>query len=102
MRSKGRRNGWSAWWAQFKGMFRRGDRQHDIATWFGVNAARVNEIACGVSYGSVRPAPGDQLPPTGPYNFRAEAADAKQALKEAVNALAAVEARLNELGDSSR
>lgn len=85
-----------------KGMLQRGDRQHDVAAWFGVNAARINEIARGIRYLYVQPAPRDQLPPGGPYNFRAEAADAKQALKETVNALASVEARLNELVDPAR
>ena len=30
-----------------KGMLARGDRQHDIASYFGVNPARINEIASG-------------------------------------------------------
>jgi hypothetical protein len=30
-----------------KGMLHRGDRQHDIATYFGVNAGRIAEVATG-------------------------------------------------------
>jgi hypothetical protein len=30
-----------------KGMLARSDRQHDIASYFGVNPARINEIASG-------------------------------------------------------
>lgn len=30
-----------------KAMLARGDRQHDIAAWFGVNGGRVGEIASG-------------------------------------------------------
>ena len=33
--------------ALIKGMLLRGDRQHDIAAWFGVNGGRVAEIATG-------------------------------------------------------
>ena len=30
-----------------KGMIARGDRQHDIAAWFGVNGGRIADIATG-------------------------------------------------------
>lgn len=30
-----------------KGMLARGDRQHDIASYFGVNGGRIGEIATG-------------------------------------------------------
>lgn len=57
--------------AQVKGMLRRGDRHMDVATWFGVNQARVSEIKWGKGYGKrfrhVEPAPDDALPPRGPY-----------------------------------
>jgi hypothetical protein len=33
--------------AVIKGMLMRGDRQHDIAAWFGVNGGRIGEVACG-------------------------------------------------------
>ena len=50
-----------------KGMLARGDRQHDIAAWFGVNGGRIAEIATGVKFPSVRTAPEADLPPRGPY-----------------------------------
>jgi hypothetical protein len=50
-----------------KGMLRRGDRQHDIAAWFGVNGGRIAEVATGHRYGNVPPARDELLPPTGPY-----------------------------------
>ncbi len=53
--------------AVVKGMLLRGDKQHDIAAWFGVNPARVNEISQGTSGPNVAAASADQLPPRGPY-----------------------------------
>jgi hypothetical protein len=46
------------------GMQARGDRDHDIAAWFGVNQGRVAEAKEG-KFGWVGPAPVDQLPPKG-------------------------------------
>ena len=53
--------------ALVKGMLRRGDRQHDIAAWFGVNGARIAEIATGDRFPDVTPAGDELLPPAGPY-----------------------------------
>jgi hypothetical protein len=53
--------------ALVKGMLRRGDRQHDIAAWFGVNGARIAEIATGPRYANVPPARDELLPLPGPY-----------------------------------
>jgi hypothetical protein len=50
-----------------KGMLGRGDRQHDIAAWFGVNSGRIAEIATGFRFRHIEPAAIDELPPTGPY-----------------------------------
>jgi hypothetical protein len=50
-----------------KGMLLRGDRQHDIAAYFGVNGGRVAEIARGKAFASVKAARGSELPPSGPY-----------------------------------
>jgi hypothetical protein len=50
-----------------KGMLLRGDRQHDIAAYFGVNGGRVGEISTGQTGGSVTAAPAEDLPPAGPY-----------------------------------
>lgn len=50
-----------------KGMLRRGDRQHDIAAWFGVNGGRIAEIATSQRFETVKPASSNELPPQGPY-----------------------------------
>lgn len=52
--------------AIIKGMLARGDRQHDIAAWFGVNGGRIAEIANGKTFSHV-PMQKDNLPPAGPY-----------------------------------
>lgn len=52
-----------------KGMLARGDKQHHIATYFGVNAGRVAEIATGQRYAFV-PAQRRGLPPPGPYSVQ--------------------------------
>lgn len=49
-----------------KGMLLRGDRQHDIAAWFGVNGGRIAEISTGAKFAEVEAAHQD-LPPPGPY-----------------------------------
>lgn len=50
-----------------KGMLARGDRQSDIAAWFGCNSGRVAEINTG-QRGAERPtAAAHVLPPPGPY-----------------------------------
>lgn len=50
-----------------KGMLRRGDRQHDIAAWFGVNGGRIGEISTGAKFANVIEASVHDLPPPGPY-----------------------------------
>lgn len=51
-----------------KGMLLRGDRQHDIAAYFGVNGGRIAEVAAGnCAYPNAEPMAGDKLPPAGPY-----------------------------------
>lgn len=50
-----------------KGMLARGDRQHDIAAWFGVNGGRIGEISTGAKFSVVKPAEPADLPPEGPY-----------------------------------
>lgn len=73
-----------------KGMIARGDRQHDIAAWFGVNSGRIAEVASGRSFYWVPPAPAEsRLPPPGPYPCGREAT-------AALNALAAASAALDE------
>ena len=46
------------------GMILRGDKQHDIAAWFGENQARIVEVEKG-SHGPLAPAPKSDLPPKG-------------------------------------
>ena len=46
-----------------KGMLARGDRQHDIAAWFGVNGGRVAELASGKLFWWVGPVPVDHRLP---------------------------------------
>jgi len=50
-----------------KGMLARGDRQHDVAAWFGVNSGRIAEIATGQKFSHVASAPAESLPEPGPY-----------------------------------
>lgn len=52
--------------AIIKGMIARGDRQHDIAAYFGVNGGRIGEISKGKTFASV-PVQTSNLPPPGPY-----------------------------------
>ena len=46
------------------GMAGRGDRNHDIAAWFGVNQGRIAEAKAG-EYGTLEAAPAGELPPQG-------------------------------------
>ena len=71
-----------------KGMLARGDRQHDIAAWFGVNGGRVAEIASGAKFWWVDPADEALLPPAGPYPCGLEAHAAMEALEAAKRAVA--------------
>jgi len=75
-----------------KGMILRGDRQHDIAAWFGVNGGRIGEIATGARFSWVDVAPLDELPPPGPYPAGRVAVEAIAALEKAKAALASAEA----------
>jgi len=51
------------------GMQARGDRDHDIAAWFGVNQGRVAEAKDG-KFGTLEAAPKDELPPKGPPGIK--------------------------------
>ena len=77
--------------ALVKGMLSRGDRQHDIAAWFGVNGGRIAEIATGSKFGRVTTAPPQALPPPGPYPAGRDAIAALNALAAARLALDAAE-----------
>ncbi|MCR9069894.1 MAG: hypothetical protein NXH79_13725 [Rhodobacteraceae bacterium] len=67
--------------ALIKGMLARGDRQHDIAAWFGVNGGRIAEIATGAKFANVSAAT-KNLPPSGPYSSGKDIEDAKKNLLE--------------------
>ena len=79
-----------------KGMLSRGDRQHDIAAWFGVNGGRVAEIASGQAFGFVCSAPSAELPPPGPYPNAREAMVAIRALDQANVAIAEAKSLLRQ------
>ena len=51
------------------GMEARGDRNHDIAAWFGVNQGRIAECKDG-SFGNLEVAPLHELPPSGPPGLK--------------------------------
>jgi hypothetical protein len=74
-----------------KGMLARGDRQHDIAAWFGVNGGRIAEIANETRFWWVMPVAPADLPPVGPYPGAAALTIAAKALAEARAALRAAE-----------
>lgn len=84
--------------AVVKGMLARGDRQHDIAAWFGVNGGRIAEIATGARYRWVEPENADGLPPRGPYPAARVAVEAMAALAAAKAALASAEAVIRHSG----
>lgn len=74
-----------------KGMLARGDRQHDIAAWFGVNGGRIAEIATGQRFRDVGAASPEELPEPGPYLSGREAAQLRAALAKARAALDAAD-----------
>jgi hypothetical protein len=64
--------------AIIKGMCARGDKQHDVASWFGCNSGRINETKKGRRFPDAEPASIHPLPPPGPYTFGGRgAADAQ-------------------------
>ena len=83
--------------ALIKGMLRRGDRQHDIAAWFGVNGGRVAEVAVGARFGEIQAARAADLPPRGPYPKAAQALASIESLVLAKSALAAAENTIRQL-----
>lgn len=60
--------------AVVKGMLARGDRQSDIAAYFGENGGRISEINTGVRGCDVMAARPEDLPPPGPYLISGRAA----------------------------
>ena len=84
--------------AVIKGMRLRGDRQHDIAAWFGVNPGRIAEVLNGYTFHGVVPANANDLPPVGPYLSGRAAVEAIRALVEAKTALAQAEQKIRSSG----
>jgi hypothetical protein len=80
-----------------KAMLRRGDRQHDIAAWFGVNGGRIAEVANQTKFANVRPSEASNLPPRGPYPNGSQAYAAIHALSAARQALDSAENQLKRL-----
>jgi hypothetical protein len=75
------------------GMLVRGDRQHDIAAYFGVNGGRIAEVANGEgNYPGAQPMPEEDLPPTGPYLTKYAIRSVVDSLNEAIEALELAEA----------
>lgn len=71
-----------------KGMLARGDRQHDIAAWFGVNGGRIGDISTGAKFPNVSMASEETLPAPGPYLSGRDAQTAIWALEEAQRTVA--------------
>ncbi len=69
-----------------KGMISRGDRQHDIASWFGVNGGRIAEISTGNTFSGIEPIHED-LPPPGPYLSGKGSTESTKALNAVKNEL---------------
>lgn len=71
-----------------KGMLARGDRQHDIAAYFGINGGRVAEVVTDdCTYPNATPANEDELPPPGPYLTKYALQSVIATLNEAIEAL---------------
>jgi hypothetical protein len=63
-----------------KGMLHRGDRQHDIASWFGVNGGRIAEISTRAKHSDIIMQK-ERLPPAGPYISGKKSYEAKVSLE---------------------
>lgn len=78
-----------------KGMLARGDRQHDIAAWFGVNGGRIADISTEKTFSSVV-AIYDSLPPPGPYLSGQSGEYARSIIAEVINDLIDMAQKLEE------
>jgi|SRR5665213_621092 len=76
-----------------KGMLLRGDRQHDIASYFGVNPGRISEVETRTNvYPDAQPAPEADLPPPGPYLTKFALQSVIDTLNEAIAVIEMAEA----------
>ena len=86
--------------AVVKGMLLRGDRQHDIAAWFGVNGGRIAEISTGKKFKNIS-AQNEKLPPVGPYVSGRESENTREELlsirKKAEELVAAIDKILGDI-----
>lgn len=68
-----------------KGMLARGDKQHDVASYFGVNGGRIAEVATGsCDYPNATPWPAENLPPPGPYAGAKTVFEVKEILNDTI------------------
>ena len=68
-----------------KGMLARGDRQHDIAAFFGVNGGRIGEVSTGdCDYPSAEPLEAAELPPKPAYPSPYATLRAKEMIQDLV------------------
>ena len=52
-----------------KGMLARGDHQHHVAAWFGVDSRAISNLARNKTFREVARARSEMLPPPGPYRM---------------------------------
>ena len=76
-----------------KGMILRGDRQHDIAAYYGVNSGRIAEVSTGDNdYPNAEPMDETELPPPGPYMTTFALRSVIDSLSEAIELIEMAEA----------
>ena len=85
--------------ALVKGMLARGDKQHDIAAFFGENGGRIAEIKTGMRFPDVAPAPKRDLPLPSAMAAGYWVYEAKQAL---LRARLGIDNALAHLADAER
>jgi hypothetical protein len=84
--------------ALVKGMLGRGDKQHAIAAFFGVNGGRIAEVAKGKTHRDVQPASRADLPtPTQMTPWGFIMAECRKAIEIAEIGLQSARTRLHEI-----
>jgi len=78
-----------------KAMLARGDKQHDIAGFFGVNGGRIAEIKTGAKFGAVKPAAKKDLPLSSALGQGVAVFTVRQALARAKAGIEAAERYLD-------
>lgn len=61
--------------AIFEGMLVGGERQHDIAAWFGLNGGHFKEISTSANFAEVKSSKSKDLPPQRPYLSKRQSAE---------------------------